>query len=386
MNLLHTLLGFARVVEDPTTEILAWFLEASPPLRAELLRVIDDLLRTRGAGLPRGPDGAFAAAEIATQVVVSDSKGTCRYDLVLDWHAPRVRVVVEVKVWAGLTYTVETDPESEHSSAVDQVTRYLAIADKTAAAIRSHVLVLAPYAVDLPSAAASHPAFAGQLSWQVVHDSFARIAAADALDPTMRTLARDFVHALEIRRMAAPKLTFDALTSVYRYRRFEQSITTMLTHARDALFADGTLAGFHKGDKRAWQDDVHDRLGWRLWLDPAKTEAFAFLGIYVGEDTIHEEVPDLYFFLETRRGTDAQKKLDDAQPAIADALAALQTKTTRWYSYPGGWEAIGATTSLVEIARDDDPTDATTRFFRECVQRLRTSGVLQRYLDAHATR
>ena len=185
--------------------------------------------------------------------------------------------------------------------------------------------------------------------------------------------------------MAAPKLTFDALTSVTRYRRFRQSVDAMLEHARARLLEGGVAAGFHKGDARAHQDE-HDRFGWRLWVNPSTNLYFAFIGVYVGDDTIHDEVPDLYFFLEAHERTAARGVLDARQVEIEAALEPLRSETVQWKAQPGGFEAIQARMSMVEIVRSDSPEDAAFKFFAECFTALREKGELRMFLDACRTR
>jgi hypothetical protein len=159
----------------------------------------------------------------------------------------------------------------------------------------------------------------------------------------------------------------------------------MLTHARDSLVGgDGALKSFFKGNASAWQDD-HDRIGWRIWVDAKDVNTFAFVGIHVGQGTIHEEVPDLYFFVQAKKGSDAQKALDARGDAIRGAIEALTTETTRAYHHPGGWETYGIRRSLVEIARAADPADATTAFFRECVSSEPGKQLLSIYLAAVRT-
>ena len=48
-------------------------------------------------------------------------------------------------------------------------------------------------------------------------------SGALSADPMMTILTRNLVQLLETKRMAVPKLTFDVLTSVSRYRQFEKS-------------------------------------------------------------------------------------------------------------------------------------------------------------------
>lgn len=98
MNLLETLLGFARGEEDPITEMLAWFLRMSPKLRSRTLEAFDAAIRSTGArgALPRSADQGIDEPTVHTQLVAANPRGTaCRYDLVCDWHSPkRVRLIV----------------------------------------------------------------------------------------------------------------------------------------------------------------------------------------------------------------------------------------------------------------------------------------------------
>jgi hypothetical protein len=144
MNLLETLLGFAYGEEDPITEILAWFLRMSPHLRAGLLETFDAVVRRSGAALPRTPAGEIDEPTVQTQLIAANPRGTaCRYDLVCDWHSPRVRLIIEVKIWAGLTWGVDAGVENGEVAPAHQVSRYLAVAAGSPE-IRTHVVVLAP--------------------------------------------------------------------------------------------------------------------------------------------------------------------------------------------------------------------------------------------------
>lgn len=383
MNLLETLLGFSSVEEDPLTEMLAWFIRTSPTLRSALLDAFDGTVRQFGGALPRSELGLVHEPLVQTQLVAANPRGTsCRYDLVCDWHSPRIRLIVEVKVWAGLTWGESSAEDGGVATPSHQVARYLDVAAGSPE-IRTHVIVLAPYLVDLDFPTPPPLGYGGQLTWQVVHDAMLRVIDANEFvdDRTMTTLTKNFVHLLELKRMAVPKLTFDVLTSVSRYRQFEKSARMMLTHARDMLVAPGgTLAGFYKGNASAWQDDAHDRLGWRVWVEPTDINSFAFIGIHVGPDTIHEEVPDLYFFVQTRKGSEAQKKLDARGDELTQALEQFPKETTRAYRKPGGWEVYGIRRSLVEVARTLDPADATASFFRECVESGPGATLLAAYL------
>lgn len=128
-NLIDDLLSLPHGDEVRLTATLAWFFEASPPLRAAVLDRIAVRLEARGAPIPRLADGSFAEPEIATEVwAPHPERGSCRYDLVLDWYEPRLRVIVEVKVWAPLTMHAQLEPMTEVTTSVDQLQRYLDVA------------------------------------------------------------------------------------------------------------------------------------------------------------------------------------------------------------------------------------------------------------------
>jgi hypothetical protein len=106
------------------------------------------------------------------------------------------------------------------------------------------------------------------------------------------------------------------------------------------------------------------------------------MGIWHGEGTIYENVPDLYFFLELKQGSEAQKKFDAQGAKVMDAVARLQGKIpdARWAYDPGQWQIVWACKSLVEVARADDPARVTTDFFRECLALLREVKVMDLFL------
>jgi hypothetical protein len=56
MSLLDALLAYSTGLEDPITEMLAWFLRTSAPVRGRVLDASDVVARRHGASLPRLPD------------------------------------------------------------------------------------------------------------------------------------------------------------------------------------------------------------------------------------------------------------------------------------------------------------------------------------------
>jgi len=82
-------------------------------------------------------------------------------------------------------------------------------------------------------------------------------------------------------------------------------------------------------------------------------------------------------YLQVRKGSNAQKRLDENANAIRAAVESFTSETTRGYYRRGEWVTIGIRRSLVEVARAADPTDATTSFFRECVTSPRGKELLE---------
>src|SRR5690606_13100733 len=115
------------------------------------------------------------------------------------------------------------------------------------------------------------------------------------------------------------------------------SLTNILEQVRARLQQEGKLEGFSTSTRSAWQDD-HDRIGQRIWVVPSSPDRFAFIGVYVGEDTLHTDVPDLYFFLEVAKGHPVRKTLDAREGEIRATLEQLQGPLVRWKFQAGGYE------------------------------------------------
>lgn len=381
-NLVDTLLRFAAgrpAEEDPLTEVFAWILERDQTALSEVIAVLRRVAVRRGIPIEL-PDGA---PRLSTQLVVPGTDGSCsRYDLVLDWAT--LRIVIEVKVHAGLTPSGLTDGEAP-GPVRHQVDEYLAIA--RASERRSLVFTLAPGSLAVGAAASAHELYGGHVLWQDVHDALRRAARSrvpHAMGPAVRAITEQTMGAMEARSIAAPRITFDSLLAVKRYAAFRQSFDPMLTHAWTTLHDDGTLAGFEKIDKRAWQQDVHDRLGYRLWADRKDPSVFGFMGIWLGDDTLVEGMPDLYFFLEVPARSSAQEAIDSRGADVLAAIARLGSTDPRvqWGCAPGGWQTIWAVRSCADIVTESEPREALTAFFRDAVTRAREEGLLAIYLDA----
>lgn len=379
-NLLDTLLRFAAgsqpAEEDPITEILAWLLATEPAL----LRAFTQLLSRRVPSL------AKATLRPSTQVVMprAQGRGVCRYDLVLDDRRVPVRVVVEAKVNHGLTpsgASVEPASVPRH-----QVHDYLALARLDPAG--SHwVFTLAPDPMDLGGEADADSCFGGQLRWQEVHDAFARAlrtsGGTSLVDPAARALAYQFLDAMEARHMAHPKLTHDGAVAARRFVKFRRSFTEVVTAAWNEMHADGTLDGFIKISAAAWQDE-HERLGYRLWAPPRDTTQFGFIGMYLGDDSMLEDLPDLYFFLEAPPKSAAHRALELRGSDIAAIVAGLAQRDPRtaWGFSPGEYQVVWAVQSVAHALADADPRGAILAWYRSVVAAARESGLLAIYFDA----
>lgn len=386
-NLIETLLRFAdgtrATEEDPITEVLAWLLANEPALLdcfCHLLARPASERQARGFRLVR--------PSVRTQVVVPRiGGGTSRYDLLLE--AGRVRAVVELKVRAGLTASgavdvdAQPDPRQRH-----QIDDYLALAKQAPEGVEQLVFALAVGFVDVGADARDHRCWGGCLTWQTVHDAFARrlrLRSAEQIDSATRMIAEQLLGVMEVRRMATPRMTLDGAISVRRASRFRQSIAATFEAVWQELHADGTLDGFTKISRAAWQDDDKlARTGYRLWASPTDTNQFGFMGMYYGEETIVEDVPDLCFFLQAKPDSRAGEALLEQSTAIAQRLATLDTRNpqVRWYHEPGGWTSVWCATSLAQLVLDGDPGTSIKTFFRSTVMAARELGLLEIYFEA----
>jgi hypothetical protein len=360
VTLFRTLLGYAASAsgheEDSITEILAWLLDADE----RLLRAFLALLPQARLSVPA------AAPRVRTQV---NGPGGV-YDLVLDWAAPRLRVIVEIKVNAELTYG-EHEAEDGTRTTADQITRY----SNGTKAENTFVVALAVHALNLPPVAAQHPRFLGVLRWQQVHDALVRLLADEPeyIDPEARGLTRQFVALMEARHMAGPKLTFDGMTAAYRFFGFRDAILPILEQARDDVYTS-SLVGFLKPNKSGYEDRF-ERLGFRVWANGSETKGFAFLGLYLGAKPIHEGVPDLYLFLEAPPGSPAHQAVAATATGKIDDLRTVGGATARW-QVGEGYQIVSTRRSLAEVMSAEDPAGEVRRYFLEGFGALKVAGIV----------
>jgi hypothetical protein len=115
----------------------------------------------------------------------------------------------------------------------------------------------------------------------------------------------------------------------------------------------------------------------KRWESRAELRCAAFGSL----GTLQEGVPDLYFFLEANRHSDAQKALDAKKSRIISTIEQLNARPTgiTWDYQWGGWEAIGARKSMAAIA-EASFQDEITAFFRAAAEELRECGLLDEFL------
>jgi hypothetical protein len=386
--LVETLLRYAGgppAEEDPVTEVLAWLL-ASENDQA-LLDCFCELL-TSAASAQLGRHIALRRPTVRTQVVTPRiGGGTSRYDLLLE--APRIHAVVELKIRAGLTASAIVDGAAEPGAPQrHQIDDYLALAQGAPGGHQHVVFVLAPTFVDVGLEARRHSCWGGCITWQMVHDAFERRLRAPGeaqIDPALKTIAEQLLGVMEVRRMATPRMTLDGAISIRRAARFRQSIASALESAWLELFADGTFDGFHKIDRRAWEDSAQwMRAGYHLWASRNDTNHFGFIGMWYGDNTIVDDVPDLCFFLQAKPDGGAGEALRDQAGELAKLVVMLDARSplVRWRHDPGGWAPVWCATSLAQIVIDGDPGTAVTSHFRAATKAARDAGLLAIYFDA----
>jgi hypothetical protein len=385
-NLIETLLRYADgsrpAEEDPITEVLAWLLDSDPAF----IECFCELL-VSAASATQGRLFHLQYPTIRTQVVVARvGGGTSRYDLQLD--AGGMRAVVELKVWAGLTASAIADDSAEPSAPPrHQVDDYLALADRAPKGKEHLVFVLAPTFVDVGATAGGHRCWGGCLTWQSVHDAFARRLRAPGeppIDAATKVIAEQFLGVMEVRRMAT-RMTLDGAVSVRRASRFRQSIAAALEGAWHELHADGTFEGFIKISRGAWQEgDQWTRAGYRLGASANDSNHFAFMGMYYGDDTLVEDVPDLCFFLHAKPDGQAGEALREQAADIAQIVAKLDARSAlvRWHHDRSTWTPAWCSTSLAQIVLDRDPGAAITTHLRAAVGAARDAGLLAIYFNA----
>ena len=295
------------------------------------------------------------------------------------------RAVVEVKVRAPLTPSAIVDETFERRR--HQVDDYLSLAAVVSGA-RQLVFTLAIGFVDVGAEAFAHDCWGGGIVWQAVHDVFAmdlRARREVPLDPGARMVAEQLLGVMEARGMATPKMTLEGALSVRRAARFRKSIDATLEQAWQELHADGTLEGFVKIDRKAWQDEERwSRFGYRLWTSRQETLHFGFLGVWYGDETIVEDVPDLCFFLQAKPDGRAGEVLRERSAEIASIVTKLDETSmhVRWSHEPSGWAPIWCAASLARFALESEPNAAIKDFFRTTISAARSSGLLSIYFDA----
>lgn len=371
MGILATLYRFARSgkshEEDALTEILRHLLEEDREVLREFVRAL------------RFPSGTDAPSSrpgdptVQTQVSEPDLfGGRCRYDLLFTWPTG-VRLIVEVKVGAGLTMKAVPDADGE-ADAIDQLNRYLAIAHGEPT---TFVASLGIRLMNLPGSVVADERFVGAVSWQQLHDFVWRVFDRDQTDPSS-TLRREWVDLLEETKLAMAPLTFEGLTSVYKYNVFHEAFGEALNAAVDRIAEEGLLEPFERPTDGKWQE-AYERIGYRLFVDKDRSR-MAFIGLWHGDGTVHHEIPDLYFFYEVAKDTSAAKFIDGSAAEIVTMLDALDTPSGgKWGFDPGGYETIHCGMSMVEVVRQPDPAEAIANFFVDC---LRASGPRQVFFKA----
>jgi hypothetical protein len=247
MNLLTTLLHFAdgspRREEDPITEIFAYILKTHGEIRTAFVEKIRQ--RICDVTVPKLGDPV-----IATQVnVPAVDGGTCRYDLVLTWGAPRLEIVVEIKVRAGLTWKRIEDEEGGTTN-VHQIERYVALAKRETHAPAPRICPrIEPFPVEVGEEVARVHQYLGCMLWQEVYDllraTVGRAGRGEGHAHRM-PLVEQVLKLMEERHMAAAHFTFDTLTSVSQYIKFRRTLDHVLTQAKDTLIEEGALSCFAK--------------------------------------------------------------------------------------------------------------------------------------------
>lgn len=299
--------------------------------------------------------------------------GLCRYDLLLTWSSG-VRLIIEVKVFAGLTMKTIEGKDGEPTQ-VDQIQRYLALAEREPA---TFVLSLGIRTTDLPAVVQGHQRFIGTLSWQDLHKVVWRCLARTP-DDTLESLRYEWLQLLEDLKLATSPLTLDGLNSVYKYNAFYGAFQTALDATVDRLSEEGILEPFERPTDRMWQE-AHDRIGYRLFVDSDRSR-MAFIGLWHGDKSIHHEVPDLYFFYEVPKGSSSAKFIDGKQEDILRLFESIETTPpeSKWGFESDGYETIHCTMSMLEVIRQPDPSAAIADFFVGC---LRVSNIRDIFFEA----
>ncbi len=343
------LAGGSRNHEDATTEIFAELLRNEPAAQHAFIQLLQSV---------KVPFEDSSRVWVATQVTKTDdtAQRQARADLVLRTEAPHQMVVVEIKTLSGLS---DTGDQSESQPEV-----YSRV-------FNAPVVILAPVrfegvSTDIP-----------QLTWQQVRDVFHRVRDESVWIDR-------FINTLEDLDLATD-MTIHGVLSVMEYRRFHASFKAALDSAWPKVLEEAAPE-FTKPGRLQLTEGTHDRTGYSFTVE-GHPSAWAFLGMYYGKDVDEDGVAQLYFFLEVPRGSGAQVALDAHGDEIRAKLDELSKtdEVGRWEFRKGGYETIQCKWSLLDAVRKEQPAEEILKFFTGCFRDLRSSKVLQLFLDAAKT-
>ena len=243
------------------------------------MRCLAEALERAGPGR-RLPEGHPA---VRTQVwIATGTPDAGRCDLVLEWAYPAVFAIVEVKVAAPLTVT-----SSPEKGPQDQIERYLKHVAAEQPVRKGWVFLLGPKGLSV-GASEADPAYGGHVVAQRVHDAL-RVAErnGEIEEPHAAWVAQQLAAVMEKVGMATATMTFEGAMGVARFYEFRAALLATLERAREELWGPGgPLAAFYH---RAYlQEDEHDRVGYWVAATGLDKNAYAFLGLYFRNDSIHE--------------------------------------------------------------------------------------------------
>ena len=172
--------------------------------------------------------------------------------------------------------------------------------------------------------------------------------------------------------MSAPKLSLPLVAAALPFMRLRRAVKAALGDALAAEAVAPSLAGLAAPQ---WGED-EERMGFRLAAPSAG--AFAFVGVYMGPETVHPEAPDLYFFLEVPRGSVEQEGVDERAEEIGAALTGLNRLGLRlyWGYTRGGTHGVWAVMSLLDALRSGDPEAAVLQFCESALRFSRDTGLM----------
>lgn len=180
--------------------------------------------------------------------------------------------------------------------------------------------------------------------------------------------------------MSDDTLSLADVVAVHPWLRFRRRFVGLLDTSITQVREEGLLEGLHLTGQ-TWQD-AHNRMGYLAHVQRGHPGAFAFLGLYVGPDSVFEGVPDLYFFMEVPRGTAPQREVDARAVELTDLIAPLnrQGRNIYWGYKPGGWEGLWAVKSLLDVVRSGEPGASMTAFYQHTLYQARQTGLMDIYL------